>query len=108
MQYILKFILLSTLCCVSGFNLRLNLPTISRKQFCNQIGASVIYIPRMVFVDEENIPLTLEEMEEYDRLLKEAEWIKSVIDLNKKSFLGDHENGIKKYLDEKCEIMVKN
>lgn len=49
-----------------------------------------------------NPPLTPEQMEEYNRLLKEAERIQSIIDANKKSLIpDDNENGIKKYLREK-------
>lgn len=100
MQYIFKFILLSTMYYLAdAFKQPLNLPTLSRKHFCNLV-ASVMYVPRIVLAEEENKPLTPQEMEEYNRLLKEAEKIKSIIDANKKSLLDD-DNGINKYLDEK-------
>jgi hypothetical protein len=103
MQYIFKVILLSTMYYLAdAFKQPLNLPILSRKHFCKLIGASVMHVPRMVLAEEENRPLTPEEMEEYNRLLKEAEKIKSIIDANKRSLLDDdNENGIKKYLDEK-------
>ena len=50
-------------------------------------------------LDEENRPLTPEEMEEYNRLLKEAEKIKSIIKANKDALINnDEENGIEIYL----------
>jgi hypothetical protein len=105
MHNIFKFIFLSTLYYLSyAFNQHLPLKdasTISRRNICILIGASVI-LPKNVRAEEENKPLTPEEMEEYNRLLKEAERIKSIIDANKKSLIGDdEENGIKKYWNQK-------
>jgi len=53
------------------------------------IGFSAILnrMPVNAAIEEENRPLTPAEMEEYKKLLIEAERIKSVIDANKKSFL---------------------
>lgn len=44
---------------------------------------------------EENRPLTPEEMEEYKKLLKDAEIIESVINANKKAFLEVENNSTK-------------
>lgn len=49
--------------------------------------------------NKDNPPLTPEEMEEYQRLLKEAEKIKSIIDANKKAFL-EEEKGFKEKLKQ--------
>jgi hypothetical protein len=77
---------------------------ISRRNICNIIGASIVgpVISKNVLADDENRPLTPEEMEEYNRLLKEAERMRAIIDANKKSLIrDDEENGIKKYLEKK-------
>jgi len=49
--------------------------------------------------NKDNPPLTPEEMEEYQRLLKEAEKIKGIIDANKRAFL-EEEKGFKEKLKQ--------
>jgi hypothetical protein len=65
-------------------------------------------VPKNVRAEEENRPLTPEEMQEYNRLLKDAERIKAIIDANKKSLISDdEENGIKKYWGQKKQNATK-
>ncbi len=104
MHNLFKLLLLSTMCYLSyAFNqcVPKTSTTISRRNICTLIGASVI-LPKNVRAEEENRPLTPEEMEEYNKLLKDAERIKAIIDANKRSLIGDdEENGIKKYWNQK-------
>jgi len=108
---LLKFILLSILCSLSSaFNQHVIIkgtPPISRRNICTLIGAYIM-VPKNVRAEEENRPLTPEEMQEYNRLLKDAERIKAIIDANKKSLISDdEENGIKKYWGQKKQNATK-
>lgn len=78
---------------------------VSRRNIISIIAKSPAIIPFIPIASRaENKPLTAEEMEEYNRLLKEAERIQKIIDLNinasKKLLLQDEENGLEKYIRE--------
>jgi hypothetical protein len=76
---------------------------ISRKNFIkNIIIGSIISQPIITKAyEEDNRPLTPEEMKEYQKLLKEAEKIKSIIKANKDALVDINEkNGIEEYLEK--------
>jgi len=64
------------------------------------------------YASAEDRPLSKEEMEEYNKLLKEADRIKKIIDINinaTKEELGtDKENGLEKYIRENNIKKMKN
>jgi hypothetical protein len=70
---------------------------------CNSVLSSVINAQET----NDNKPLTPAEMQEYNRLLKQAKQIQSIIDANKNSILSE-ENGVEKYLKEKNITISKN
>lgn len=71
---------------VDAFNHMPLLPSIITRR---KLLTSSIFLPAIVQSayadDEENRPLTSEELEEYNRLLKEAQRIKSILDANIKA-----------------------
>lgn len=70
---------------VSGFNIN---SWITRRNFVMTCVSSAICFKESIPVkasENENKPLTPEEMEEYKRLLKEAERIQMIIDINIKA-----------------------
>lgn len=99
----MKSILFFTALVHSCFCFSNNFPisTISRRNlFVNTakcMGVSTIFNKLPVYAEtkEDNPPLTPEEMEEYKKLLIEAERIESVINANKKAFLRDIDNQFK-------------
>lgn len=99
---------------VVGYNF-CNRPIISRKDLIKIVGlniatnALICNKPVLAYTDD-NPPLTEAEMEEYKKLLKDAERIKSIIDANKKAFIRE-ETEIKKNLDKndnKTPIKIEN
>lgn len=81
----------------------INKNLISRKDFIKNIMiGSTITLPIISNAyDENNRPLTPEEMKEYNKLLKEAEKIKSIIKANKDALVDINEkNGIEEYLEK--------
>jgi len=82
-----------------------------RRAILNIIGKSPAIVPYIQIKEslaqpsEENKPLTEEEMKEYNKLLLEAERIKSIIDANvnasKKALALDEENDLEKYIKQK-------
>lgn len=72
-----------------------NIPTISRRMILQNTAkcvAGIVLVPKIANSEVDNPPLTEEEMEEYKKLLIEAERIKSVIDANKKAFMRDFDD----------------
>jgi hypothetical protein len=64
---------------------------ISRRQLI--IGAAnICLMPKPAVSDESNRPLTSEEMEEYKKLLQEADRIKNIIKVNKEAFEHDFDS----------------
>lgn len=75
---------------------------------CNIAGLAIMPLTPATFADDDNNnnpPLTPEQMEEYNKLLKDAERIKSIIDANKKALIPDdgETNDLEKFLKEKKE-----
>lgn len=72
-----------------------NVPTVCRRMVLQNTAkciAGIVLVPKIAKSEEDNRPLTDEEMEEYKKLLIEAERIKSVIDANKKAFLKEFDD----------------
>ena len=102
---ILKILLISVLLFDVGAYSTTNKSYISRKNLLNIasicVANKLLYNPKLALaINEDNPPLTPEQMEEYKKLLKDAERIKIIISANKDALIND-ENGVKKYLEEK-------
>lgn len=72
-----------------------NIPIVSRRMILQNTAkcmTGIALVPTIVRGEDVNRPLTEEEMEEYKKLLIEAERIKSVIDANKKAFLKEFDD----------------
>lgn len=75
-----------------GYLVPINVGTgISRRQLLMGIGACAVLQKQKpaLAIDEENRPLTPAEMEEYNKLLKDAERIQSIIKATKEGFERD-------------------
>lgn len=118
MSTTLRLFILTILLCET-FSYNCNSSILSRRNSLKLIGASVcsLLIKKSANAEiklrevpnpdngnentenKDNPPLTPEEMEEYQRLLKEAEKIKGIIDANKRAFL-EEEKGFKEKLKQ--------
>ena len=80
MKYLLSLFLFIQI--VSSFDLT---PSITRRHLLSSLGTSICLISDKVLANDDNPPLTPAEMEEYKKLLKEAERIQKIIDINIKA-----------------------
>jgi len=73
-----------------GYFVPINMGTgISRRQLLMGLGTCAVLQKPAFAIDEENRPLTPAEMEEYNKLLKDAERIQSIIKATKEGFERD-------------------
>lgn len=80
MNFLLPLLLIIQL--VSSFDLT---PSITRRHLLGSFGTGICLISDKVLANNDNPPLTPVEMEEYKKLLKEAERIQKIIDINIKA-----------------------
>lgn len=74
---------------------KVQVPTITRRMIIQNTAkciSGIVLAPKIAKSEVDNPPLSEEEMEEYKKLLIEAERIKSVIDANKKAFLKEFDD----------------
>lgn len=80
MNFLLPLLLFIQL--VSSFDLT---PSITRRYLLRSLGTGICLISDKVLANDDNPPLTPAEMEEYKKLLQEAERIQKIIDINIKA-----------------------